>query len=327
MRKYVLFFLWQNLLFAAYAAIPPGYYSPIDGKQAAALKFALCQLLQDHLVLEYDNLWFAFAVTDTRPDGTAWDMYSDTRRMGFWGMNREHAFPKSWWGGVVNAAYSDLHHIFPADEAANLAKSNYPLGIVGIPVFNNGVSKVGYDSFQESSTENVVFEPADAYKGDFARAYFYVVTCYQELEWKHTFMVETSAYPTLKPEAIRLLMDWHLKDPVSDKERNRNDAVFECQRNRNPFVDYLWGDSTAYAFNLKGREGQSATKQLLQVYATKGTLSVIALKPGLLIDFYNSLGMKRLSVISTVVWQQIENLSAGIYLVTCLGKTQKVRVK
>ena len=45
-------------------------------------------------------------------------------------------------------------------------------------------------------------------------------------------------------------MKWHREDPVSQKERTRNDAIYVHQGNRNPFIDYpclaeyMWGDST-----------------------------------------------------------------------------------
>ncbi len=333
MKTHVLIVLWHSLVLAANAAVPSGYYSTIDGKQAVALKSALSGLIQNKLVLEYDSLWALFTVTDTRSDGTVWDMYSNRRQTGFSGMNREHAFPKSWWGGSRNAAYSDLHHLFPADEAANLAKSNHPLGNVGIPVFDNGVSKVGYDSFQGNSTECLVFEPADTYKGDFARAYFYVATCYQDLTWKHTFMVETNSYPTFRPEAVRLLMDWHRKDPVSTKERTRNEAVYTFQHNRNPFIDYpelasyLWGDSTAYAFSLTGREGSFSRNEVLQLYANLGSIYIQTSLKDRQVIVFNPLGIRLSSVSTTGTIQFIANVSPGIYLVTCSGYTWKVVVK
>ncbi len=316
----------------ATAAIPPGYYSPIEGQQSAGLKAALSRLLQDHLVLEYDSLWFLFSRTDTRPDGTVWDMYSDRKQTSFQGMNREHAFPKSWWGGTINAAYSDLHHLFPADWEANRAKSNYPLGTVGIPVFNNGVSKVGYGRYQEEASENLVFEPSDTYKGDFARAYFYVVTCYQDLTWRHTFMVETNPYPTLKQEAIRLLTEWHRKDPVSPKERQRNEAVYEYQHNRNPFIDYpelvsyLWGDSTSYAFSLLGREGLQSGN-LLQVYTHQGLLYVLSTKPGLWVEVFNPMGISLLKATTTGTNQSLGAFSPGVYVVRYPGCVLKVAVQ
>ena len=117
----------------ATAAIPPGYYSPIEGQQSAGLKAALSRLLQDHLVLEYDSLWFLFSRTDTRPDGTVWDMYSDRKQTSFQGMNREHAFPKSWWGGTINAAYSDLHHISRQIGKPTGPKAIIPWARLGYP--------------------------------------------------------------------------------------------------------------------------------------------------------------------------------------------------
>jgi endonuclease I len=238
------------------SANPNGYYNTINGKKAQALKTALSTLLLNHTVQEYSSLWTFFKSTDVRPDGTIWDMYSSTIRKDTWGMNREHSFPKSWWGGDVNMAYTDINHLYPADGDANMAKSNYPLGVVGTPSFNNGVTKVGNNTFPGYSNDAFVFEPGDEYKGDFARTYFYIVTCYQDYNWKYTYMVDQNVYPTLKTWARNLLLQWHRQDPVSEKELNRNEAVFKIQNNRNPFIDYpqlveyIWGDSTNYVFAL-----------------------------------------------------------------------------
>ncbi len=93
----------------------------------------------------------------------------------------------------------------------------------------------------------LVFEPADEYKGDFARTYFYVVTAYQNLSWKYTYMVADGDYPSLQPWAIEMLLKWHRDDPVSEKELKRNEVVYSIQTNRNPFIDYpelaeyIWG--------------------------------------------------------------------------------------
>jgi len=37
---------------------------------------------------------------------------------------------------------------------------------------------------------------------------------------------------------LELLNDWHESDPVSQKEVNRNEAVYDIQNNRNPFIDH-----------------------------------------------------------------------------------------
>jgi endonuclease I len=257
-RKITSFSFVLLLAVSLQAANPNGYYNSITGKKTQALKTALSALLLNHTVQEYNSLWSFFPSTDVRPDGTVWDMYSSTVRSfgSTSGMNREHSFPKSWWGGDVNMAYTDINHLYPSDGDANMAKSNYPLGEVGVASFNNGVTKVGANIFPGYSTNATVFEPADEYKGDFARTYFYMVTCYQNYTWSYMYMVDQNVYPTLKPWASSMLMKWHRQDPVSSKEINRNEAVFKIQNNRNPFIDYpqlaeyLWGDSTALNFGL-----------------------------------------------------------------------------
>jgi hypothetical protein len=87
----------------------------------------------------------------------------------------------------------------------------------------------------------------------------YMFTCYQDLTWEYTWMnYEKSTYPTLKPWAVELLLKWHKQDPVSEKEVNRNNAVYAVQGNRNPYIDYpqladyVWGDSINYTFHLNG---------------------------------------------------------------------------
>mgnify|MGYP003969858621 CR=1 FL=1 len=42
----------------------------------------------------------------------------------------------------------------------------------------------------------------------------------------------------LKEWAVDMLLDWHEADPVSEKEIDRNNAVYDIQDNRNPFIDH-----------------------------------------------------------------------------------------
>ena len=247
------------------------YYTSIDGKKGGeALKTALHNLIKNHKQISYgsgaSSTWGAFYTTDAVVENgqrRVLDMYSAEKRYfgskgsAVSGMNIEHSLPKSWWGGNKNNAYCDLHHLNPSDQTANSRKSNYPLGEVTSQNWTNGVTTVGKGNVDGSSTN--VFEPLDEYKGDFARTYMYMFTCYQDLTWEYTSMnYEKSTYPTLKPWAVELLLKWHKQDPVSEKEVNRNNAVYEVQGNRNPFVDYpqlaeyVWGDSISYTFHING---------------------------------------------------------------------------
>lgn len=261
MKKNVFLLYTLVCSIAISAQIPAGYYSRAVGKAEAELKTALFEIINPHTqVSSYNALPDYFRKTDVWPQSSPlrwWDMYGNIPLYAstFNGLNREHSFPKSWWGGTTTTpAYTDLFHLYPAEREANLAKNNYPLGIVtGTPTFDNGMTTVGKGV--QSGGAPYVFEPADEYKGDFARTYFYVVTCYQNLTWKYTYMAANGTYPTLQKWAIDLLLDWNEQDPVSQKEIDRNEAVYRIQNNRNPFIDYpelaeyIWGDKMGVAFN------------------------------------------------------------------------------
>lgn len=262
--RFKLFVISLFATFCLSAEVPTGYYSSVAGKKEGDLKTALHNLLYNHtLISSYNNLPQYFRKTDVYPPGNErygqwWDMYSDIPlpSSSFTGLNREHSFPKSWWGGSTSTpAYIDLNHLYPSEAAANMAKSNYPLGEVsGKADFDNGITQVGTPVNGQGGGARLVFEPDDEYKGDFARTYFYMVTCYQNLTWKYTWMVSNNLYPTLNTWAVNLLLRWNREDPVSQKELDRNEEVYKVQANRNPFIDYpelaeyLWGTKKGEAF-------------------------------------------------------------------------------
>lgn len=270
LRHFALSLALAALAPAAYAVAPDGYYESLEGKSSGELKTAIHDLIADFkLISSYNALPQYFAVTDVYPElqngrKRWWDMYSDIPLYApsFSGLNREHSFPKSWWGGSTSvSAYVDLNHLYPSEMDANMAKSNYPLGEVDRSehiTFQNGISTVGYPVLGQGGGASRVFEPDDEYKGDFARTYFYMVTCYQNLTWKWTYMVNQNVFPTLNNWSAQLLMRWHRQDPVSDKETMRNDKVYGYQGNRNPFIDhpelaeYLWGDKVGEPYHVGG---------------------------------------------------------------------------
>ena len=267
---------------SAFATAPIGYYRSLNGLKGQALKNAVHNLIKPHTVVSYNSLWNYFPSTDCMltDKSRVWDMYSSKTYYfrGFSsvsGMNKEHSFPKSWWGGTEVDAYTDLNHLYPSDGDANLAKNNHPLGEVETASYNNGVTKVGTPKKGQGGGDGSVFEPADQYKGDFARTYFYMATCYQDYKWKYTYMVNNSDWKTLNTWAIDLLLKWSRNDPVSDKETTRNDAVYRVQNNRNPFIDhpelveYIWGDKQDQVFNVDGGDDPTGEPDLIT--PTQGT--------------------------------------------------------
>lgn len=258
--------------------MPSGYYDVIQGKKDSVLKVTLHQIIKGGERLQYgtneyhtttkveqgDTIWRAgeieaygtwhgFQLADQLSNGYVWDMYSTTKRYfpiqggSAAGMNIEHCLPKSWWGGTENDAYNDLFHLNPADQVANNNKSNFPPGILNDSnKVNNGTFFMGKDS----KWGGYAFSVTDEYKGDFARAYFYISTAYHDMKWDATYSkyVTNSSYLTFTSYLIEVLLQWHRIDPVSEKEINRLDAISSIQHNRNPFieypelVEYIWGN-------------------------------------------------------------------------------------
>lgn len=268
MKRIFSFFVVYCIAIAALAEVPVSYYTSTNGKKKSELKAALFSIIQPKKTLTYGSgsgrTWQGFYTTDRLPNGEVRDRYSNDHRYfskdnpyaAVSGMNIEHSFPKSWWGGTTNNAYKDLFNLMPCEEKINNSKSNYAMGVVTSVSTDNGCTKVGKGTTKTGTTKTL-WEPADNWKGDFARAYMYMATTYSNLTWEGEglTMLERNAWPTLQEWAYTLLLKWNREDPVDEIEIARNEAVYGIQSNRNPFVDfphlaeYIWGDSVNVAFN------------------------------------------------------------------------------
>ena len=282
MKKFVFTLIAALATVCAYAAAPNSsgtYYQNANGKKGSALKTALCGIIYNRTEKSYDYLWTAFYTTDVRPAGDSnagkiWDMYSNitnytpvtsgsTYSKEGDCYNREHSWPQSWFGSNA-PMYTDLHHIYPTDGKVNGMRANYPFGETTGNTYKsaNNFSKLG--TCTVSGYTGTVFEPADEYKGDFARTYFYMVTCYEEKlpDWYTNYsstdvvhVIDGSTYPGFQTWQLNMLLKWAKDDPVSEKEVARNTAVKEIQGNRNPFIDYpgleqyIWGSKKGDTFS------------------------------------------------------------------------------
>lgn len=296
------------------------YYKNADGKKERELKTALAQIINNHTQLTYNGLWQAYYTTDVK-DGKIWDMYSNTTsytpgtdqvgqngnqgsKEGD-GYNREHSMPKSWFNDEY-PMYTDLVHVIPTDGWVNSGRGNNPFGETSNPSnqSSGGFSKWGPSSI--SGYTGTVFEPNDEYKGDFARIYFYMVTCYEDKvsTWKSD-MLANNAYPAFTEWAQDMLLRWANEDPVSQKEIDRNEAVYKLQGNRNPYVDYpgleqyVWGDKKDVIFNYDNY--------------TTGITVVVPTKKISDVDVYTITGIKVRSGVSKN--KATDGLSKGIYII------------
>ena len=269
------------LLSATAEQMPENYYDAINGKKGEVLKGTLKTVIRPHTVIPYGSgnpsSWYVFYYSDRDENGNCMDMYCDK-----WkkftsvgavvsGCNIEHSFAKSWWGGSKNDAYKDCYHLNPSNTNANSSRSNYPLGVPTKDLKDQSVTgslKVGRATYEGETFW--VFEPKDEYKGDFARAYFYMATCYgDELTWRldnkdvgSKYAMRNDSYLEFRDWEIEVLITWHRQDPVSEKETKRMDAVSDFQHNRNPFIDYpdlaeyIWGNKKGTSVNLAELTGE-----------------------------------------------------------------------
>lgn len=299
-------------------------------------------------------------------DQCIWDMYSGISRYplytyphgtgagnteGVKGIQREHSMPKKWFNptdasasgkksyGDVRPMYSDLIHLIPTDAVCNNNRSDLSYGEVAEDMVQwqseggfskkstlGGCSTPGWAEQAANPTKTRVFEPNDEYKGDLARIYFYMVTCYQPgyFSWipvrdadkkktgetavlsdnhsgtwglaiSETGATVTSdmfdagsedAYQPFAPWALDMLMRWAKQDPVSQKEIDRNEVIWQFQGNRNPFVDfadpvngggledYIWGDKKELPFGESVEPEAEPTSDNCETALNKEVLGV-----------------------------------------------------
>ncbi len=251
------------------AQAPAHYYDNAQGKTGYTLKTALKQIITNGYVsYSYNDLYTIYKTSDKdayyEKDGSVLDIYSENPqgqdpyeyvqidgKCGTYHTegdcyNREHIVPQSVFGSA-SPMKSDAHFVVPVDGYVNGRRSNYPFGVVTNPTWtsSNG-SKLGPNT--TAGYTGTVFEPIDEFKGDIARMLFYFATRYEDqvASWSHSMFNGTSDQ-VFSDWFLAILLDWNQQDPVSQREIDRNNAVYSYQKNRNPFIDHpewvqaIWG--------------------------------------------------------------------------------------
>ena len=248
-------------------------YENLDGMTSFALRKALCEDISQHTMLSYNQIRGDKAKVDVRADGKIWDIYSgyDFYLSDYCSnidivegecYNREHVLPKSWWGGSTSEPmYTDLHHVYSVDAMANDKRSAWIYDEVKSTSWSNNLgSKLGTSANWSGET---AFEPVDEYKGDVARVYFYMLTCYMNKDFTqggkgYRYFSYSNGVCDFQSKSLALMLKWHRQDPVSDKEITRNAKVADLQGNVNPFVEqpalveYIWGTMKGKPYDCDG---------------------------------------------------------------------------
>ncbi|AIY67315.1 endonuclease [Pseudoalteromonas piratica] len=258
------------------AAAPENYYSSADQTTADKLKQSLHHIIKGHTKIPYTSsatdTWDVLEIADQDPNnsGNVIDVYKNASYTKAGGgnsfYNREHSWPKSYGfpsDGSNNYPYTDLHHLFIADSSYNSSRSNKPYAactdsacIVKATELNNNRGGGSEDiNLTLGSGATGAWQTWPARRGDVARALMYLAVRYEGgshsvtgvlepdliltddrnlIEGSKTGGNEAIAYMGLKST----LLAWHKADPVDSFEMRRNDAIFQYQGNRNPFIDH-----------------------------------------------------------------------------------------
>lgn len=215
----------------------------------------------------YAELANAYKTTDAVPNKSGYITWfytgTEVKFSGFGGKggqtNREHVWPKD--GGSAFSATSecgsDAHHLRPTECNLNSTRGSKSFGEVEQStqnVVNQNKSASYGDGTADSLcyTSGSFFYPAAGYRGATARILMYVQT-----RWGNKFNLQfvDGAGHSKTIGDFKTLMKWHLEELPTQEEINRNQAVYEIQGNRNPFIDhpeyaaYIYSEAGSYYAN------------------------------------------------------------------------------
>jgi endonuclease I len=251
---------------AVHADAPPGYYATVDGSTPAALRATVHAVIKaGHVKIPYTaastDTWNVLELADEDPlnSGRIIDVYRNTSYIKYGAGNaeydREHTWPKSFGfpsDGSSVLPYTDCHMLFLCNSSYNSSRSNNVYDTVttitqSYPTANyNGESGTNYRQYLLPEGR---WETWLGRRGDVARAQLYADVRY-EGEGSEPDLILTddinlivgsntgSNMDVAYMGILTTLLQWHVQDPVSDRERNRNDIVHSYQGNRNPFIDH-----------------------------------------------------------------------------------------
>lgn len=357
-----------------FAQIPNGYYSSATGTGYALKTQLKTRITTGHNDQGYGAIWGLYTQSAFRDNyyennGSLLDIYSENptgtdayeytstgQQCGNYGgegdcYNREHLVPQSYFDGFqVDPMKNDPFHVVPSDGKVNGDRNNFPFGVVasGTYVSSNG-SKRGANAINGfSNYAGTVFEPIDAFKGDVARAYFYFATRYEDFmddfynaananSCQAKNMFDGSTNKVFSDNFILLLIKWHLQDPVSPKEIAQNNAIYNYQGNRNPFIDNpnyvcaIWSAQCATVNALSNDSFEMSSN--VTVYPNPSNDQKININSSVAIDTVEVVNVNGQVIrqINNPTFDNntftIENLSQGFYFLKLTSNNQSITKK
>jgi len=319
---------------------PADYYDELDGLAGNALIQGIQDLISENGVVRthtYSDIIDILKSTDQNPENSneIWLLYTEepsakylfqTGSSGVDKWNREHTFPRSrgdffsiedddiatginqWWetnADSLRHANSDAHGLRAADAGENSLRGNQHYGQYVGPAGNSG-----------------------SFKGDVARSVLFLSVRYNDLDIVNGFPEVTGELGDLAT-----LLAWHQQDPPDDFEMNRNNIIYDWQKNRNPFidfpqlVDFVWGTDFGNTWNQNLSTSTSDLSHTV-VYPNPIENDIIKIES----TTNGPLDVELRDTLGRVVWQKTSttqtefslNVSSGIYILSISNANSKV---
>ncbi|MEC4005868.1 endonuclease [Flavobacterium sp. SUN052] len=315
---------------------PTGYYSSLEGLSGTALKQAIQNIIANPSIVRvhnYDDVWDILKKADQNPENSnqVWLIYTETARskldaqsgnsiIGKW--NREHIYCQSRGGYSVGTDYltpfADGINIWTATTGANdigagVCDAHHIRAVDGQENSSRNNRNYGVDYNGPTGT------PTTTWKGDVARALFYMAVRYSSLN-------VVNGNPTDGTIGqigdLTTLLSWNHSDSSDDFEMNRNNYIYTWQLNRNPFIDYpdladyVWGiHANDVWYAALSNTNFSTSKVIIYPNPAKDNFSITGLSNDTSVALYSILGTKLFEQnVSEQGTFDISNYNSGIYI-------------
>jgi len=323
---------------------PAGYYASLEGKSGTALKQAIQDIIANPSIVRahtYGDIINILKTADQNPlnNNQVWLIYTEQPRskidyqtgnsiVGKW--NREHIYCQS------RGNFGDLYNLPP--DGINVSSSTGPNDI------GAGLSDAHHlravDGQENSSRNNKNYgteyngpsaNPTSSWKGDVARACFYMAVRYNGLN-----VVNGAPNENIIGQIgdLTTLLAWNQSDPRDDFEMNRNNYIYTWQVNRNPFIDYpqlvnyVFGANYGQTwFAALANSDFDVSKVVVYPNPAKDYFTVSGITNDGKIELYSALGQKVYEQDFTGEATLNFNLSAGIYMAKITADSKTITKK
>jgi len=312
--------------------IPNAYYDPLNGLSDASLIQAVQDIIANPTTVRahtYADIIDILKDADQSPlnSNQVWLLYTEQQRpkldfqtsggsnVGLW--NREHTYPRSRGGfnDIDEDEIADGINVFVTTEADSLRHANSDAHGLRAADGPENSSRGNQDYGEYSGPTGT----QGSWQGDVARSIFFLSIRYNGLD----VVNGNPANSTVGQLGdLATLLTWHRNDPPDDFEMNRNNIIYNWQRNRNPFIDqpdlveYIWGTNIGDVWmnTLSVSQSEEITISLFPNPATTN-LYVKGIRSRSKLEVFNALGS---TVLETYVEAgkavSVRDLQSGFYL-------------